>query len=169
MAIHYAPQVSPVSIDTHYTPSALAARLIALVPLSRADTVLDPAAGKNQVFLRQFGVARKLSCEVAGGVDFLTTPLAYDWAITNPPYHLLWQFIEKAATEATKGFAFLVNINGFNSLTPRRLRVLRQRKFTLQHLHVCQVKRWFGRYYFVVFTKETNGPCAVTWDDAPWE
>ena len=169
MAIRYAPQTAPASISKHYTPPKLAARLVSLVPISRNDTVLDPAAGANRVFIRHFSVRRKLACEIEAGVDFLRTPLSYDWAVTNPPYHLLWPFIEKAASEARKGFAFLVNINGFNSLTPRRLRLLRERGFAMRHLHVCQVRHGFGRYYFFVFSKETGRGCTLSWDNDTWE
>jgi hypothetical protein len=169
MPSRYNPQVPPASIEHHYTPPNLAARLVSFVPLRKDDAVLDPAAGANRVFARHFGVHRRMECEIAAGSDFLAMPLVYDWAITNPPYHLLWRFIEKAARESRKGFAFLVNINGFNSLTPRRLRLLAEQQFSLRHLHVCQVRRWFGRYYFVVFAKEVSGACAITWDEKPWE
>jgi hypothetical protein len=169
MAIRYAPQNPPASISKHCTPPKLAARLVSLVPLSGGDTVLDPAAGPNRVFMRHFAVKRRLACEITTGVDFLKTPLTYDWGITNPPYHLLWPFIEKTAGEARKGFAFLVNINGLNSLTPRRLRWLRDRQFAMRHLHVCQVRKWFGRYYFFVFSKETRKGCILSWDNEVWD
>ena len=104
MTIQYAKQKPPASIAKHFTPPRLAARLVSLVPLSIKDTVLDPAAGTNRAFFQQFGVKRRLACEITKGVDFLKTPLVYDWAITNPPYHLLWSFVEKAASEARKGF-----------------------------------------------------------------
>jgi hypothetical protein len=166
--LRYAEQVAPDRIDKHYTPLALARFLVELVPVASTDRVIDPAAGASRAFLQCFPTRRRMHCEMDEGSDFLAAPLAYDWAITNPPYHLLWAYIDKASREASKGFAFLVNINGINTLTPKRLELLRQRQFHLRHLHVCQVKRWFGRYYFYVFVKRP-GACRLTWDLAPWQ
>ena len=166
--LRYAEQISPTQIEKHYTPPALASFLVGLVPIHPNDRIIDPAAGRAQPFLRSFPATRRTHCEIDEGSDFLATTLSYEWAITNPPYHLLWAFIDKASCEASKGFAFLININGVNSLTPRRLRLLQERRFHLRRLHVCQVKQWFGRYYFVVFSKR-GGQCKLSWDLAPWQ
>jgi hypothetical protein len=164
----YAEQVAPKAIGKHYTPLALARHLVELVPIEGRDRVIDPAAGKSRAFVSSFPVAKRMHCEIEEGIDFLNINLSYEWAITNPPYHLLWDFIDKASREASKGFAFLVNINGINTLTPKRLELLRQRRFHLRRLHVCQVKQWFGRYYFYVFAKQ-RGRCEVSWDLTPWQ
>jgi hypothetical protein len=128
--------------------------------------VIDPAAGSTKPFYSNI-VAHRMYCEVQEGTDFLNSEFSYDWAITNPPYHLLWKFIDKASLEARKGFAFLVNINGINTLTPRRLQILTSRGFHLRALHVCTVRKWFGRYYFYVFEKK-SGPCRTTSDIESW-
>lgn len=166
--LKYAEQISPERIEKHYTPAALARFLVSIVPIQPNDRVLDPAAGKERPFLRAFPTKKRAHCEIEEGSDFLALTLDYDWAITNPPYHLLWAFIDKASQEARKGFGFLVNINGVNTLTPKRLALLRERQFHLRRLHVCQVKQWFGRYYFFVFTKRA-GQCRVSWDPTPWQ
>jgi hypothetical protein len=173
MSITYAKQKPPNSITKHYTPESLAERLVSLVPVVPVDTVLDPSAGKNDVFLKHIKAKRKLRCEIEDGIDFLAKKMTYDWAITNPPYHLLWGrsgggFIDKASQEARKGFAFLVNINGINTLTPKRLALLRERGFYMRHLHVLNVRAWMGRYFFYVFCKE-HGMCAHTWDTETWK
>jgi hypothetical protein len=164
----FAEQTRPENIERHYTPLALARHLVGLIPITPTDRVIDPAAGATRPFLRAFPTRKKLHCEIDEGTDFLTTPYDYDWAITNPPYHLLWAFMDKASQEADKGFAFLVNINGINTLTPKRLELLRRRQFHLRRLHVCQVKQWFGRYYFYVFAKQ-RGNCRMSWDHVPWQ
>lgn len=167
MAITFAAQKPPQDIAAHYTPPELARRLIGLVPTLPSDTIIDPSAGVSRVFFRQFRAARRLACEISEGTNFLGKTYRYDWAISNPPYHLLWAFIDKTSAEARKGFAYLVNINGLNCLTPKRLALLEQRGFHLRALHVCTVRRWFGRYYFVVFTK-ASGPCVMSWDAKTW-
>ncbi len=165
--LKFAEQVAPTHIDKHYTPIALARHLVGLVPIEPTDRVIDPAAGASRSFLRWFPTRKRICCEISEGKDFLTKQLDYDWAITNPPYHLLWAYIDKASAEADKGFAFLVNINGINTLTPKRLELLSHRRFYLRRLHVCQVKRWFGRYYFYVFSRQA-GRCRLSWDDTQW-
>jgi hypothetical protein len=168
MAIVYRIQRPPSNIEQHYTPGLLAQRLVKLVPVAPEDVVLDPAAGRTRVFAKSLAVRRVLYCEVEEGIDFMSQSLAYDWAITNPPYHLLWKFIEKASQEARKGFAFLVNINGINTLTPKRLALLEERRFHMRHLHVCNVKQWMGRYYFYVFRRQA-GAVQLSWDLPSWQ
>ena len=167
MAITFATQEPPKDIANHYTPPELARRLVALVPYRRTDILIDPSAGASRAFYRQFRTTRRLACEIGEGTDFLADPYSYDWAISNPPYHLLWAFIDKTSCEARKGFGYLVNINGLNSLTPKRHELLAERGFGLRTLHVCNVRRWFGRYYFVVFTK-VREPCVLSWDVQSW-
>jgi len=165
--LRYAAQKPPGNIAKHYTPVALANHLVGLVPIGKNDCVLDPSAGRTRVFYKAFPTRRKLYCEVTEGSDFLARPLVYDWAITNPPYHLLWKFIDKTSQEGLKGFGFLVNINGINTLTPKRLELLRGRGFHLRLLHTCNVKQWFGRYYFYVFQRQ-KGECFLSWDTKSW-
>ena len=167
MAIRYAAQKPPEKIEKHCTPLDLARRLVALVPLRHNDVVVDPAGGKNLVFYRAFPRCRK-AYDIENGDDFLALPLTYDWAITKPPYHLLWKFIEKASSEAREGFASLVNINGINTLTPKRLAFLEEHGFHMRHLHVVNIKAWLGKYYFYVFGRNP-GPCALSWDVKSWE
>jgi hypothetical protein len=167
MAIRYAAQAAPADIQKHYTPACLAARLGQLVPVHAADVVLDPAAGPSKAFLEGIRARRRIAFDIEEGTDFLSTPASYDWAITNPPYHLLWPFIDKASREARRGFAFLVNINGINTLTPKRLALLAGRGFHMRRLHVCQVRQWFGRYYFYVFGRQA-GACILSWDLDLW-
>jgi hypothetical protein len=168
MAIAYRKQRPPSNIEHHYTPEPLARRLVRLVPVGPDDVVLDPAAGKTRIFVKSIAARRILYCEVDEGMDFMSHSLDYDWAITNPPYHLLWKFIDKTSQEARKGFAFLVNINGINTLTPKRLALLEQRRFHMRSLHVCNVKQWMGRYYFYVFRRDV-GAIQLSWDLQSWQ
>ena len=167
MAIRYAAQKPPEKIEKHYTPLDLARRLVALVPLRDNDAVVDPAAGKNLVFYRvlpavQESVRHRERRRLSGIVADIRLG---DYQSAN---HLLWKFIEKSSSEARKGFAFLVNINGINTLTPKRLAYLQEQGFHMRHLHVVNVKAWMGRYYFYVFGRNP-GPCALSWDVKSWE
>jgi len=85
-----------------------------------------------------------------------------DWVVGNPPFYEGWKFMEKALQIAQQGIAFLGNINFFNQFTPRRLALIKNSGFYLQRIHVVADKRWFGRYYYLIFTIEENN--FLTWE-----
>lgn len=77
--------------------------------------------------------------------------------ISNPPYHLSWEFTKKALEIANVGIAWLLNNQCLNSqLTPRRIELIKQKGFYLQKIQVVADKRWFGRYYYLIFSKVEN-------------
>jgi hypothetical protein len=157
----------------HYTPEPLAKYLISLLPIEETDVLLDPACGENRVFFRNFPSRKKDFCEVQmslggrdAGKDFLEYWKQVDWAITNPPFHLYWPFVEHASMICRKGFAFLTSSNAFLSYTPKRLTLLSERGFGMTNLHVLNIKQWFGRYYFVVFQKGKGS--IISWSEQTW-
>lgn len=153
----------PNDITFHYTNEQMVKDLIALLPLKETDTCLDAGSGKNKVWFNNFPVIVKYECEIEDGVDFMDWFNKVDWIIGNPPFHESWKFTQKAIQNAQKGIAFLVNNTGINSqMTPRRLQIMKDAGFYLQRLHIVADKRWFGRYYFLIFTKEKNS--LLTWN-----
>ena len=144
-------------ISFHYTKPEMVKDLIDLIPLQANDSVLDAGSGKNKVWYNNIpDYCLKEECEIEDGIDFLTIDKHYDWIIGNPPFHLGWKFLEKASEISNKGIAFLGNLNFFNSCLPNRFEKLADREFYLQKIHIVQDKRWFGRYYFLIFTKNAN-------------
>ena len=146
----------PKDITFHYTNEQMVKDLIAITPLS--GSVLDAGSGKNKVWYKNIPDGlEKYECEIEDGVDFMDWNKKVDWIIGNPPYHIGWQFTEKASKIANKGIAWLVNNVEMNSLfTPRRLSLINDAGFTLKSIKVVADKRWFGRYYYLIFTKENN-------------
>lgn len=128
--------------------------LLAITPIT--GSVLDAGSGKNKIWFNNlFG--EKYECEIEDGNDFLLWDKPVDWIVGNPPYHIGWQFTEKATLLAKKGIAWLVNNTEMNSLfTPRRQQIILNNGFYLQKIHIVADKRWFGRYYYLIFTKEPN-------------
>ena len=143
-------------ITFHYTNPEMVRDLIRLIPISETDTFLDAGSGKNKIwyFSVQNTVVEKYECEIEDGVDFLTWDKKVDWVIGNPPFHQGWAFTEKASQIANKGIAFLGNLNFWNSCLPGRFEILKQRGFEVSLIHIVQDKRWFGRYYFIIFEKK---------------
>lgn len=147
-------KTKPKDITFHYTNEEMVKDLIKLVPLKEGDIILDAGSGKNKVWQKNCPM-KCLECELEDGCDFLQWDKKVDWVIGNPPFHQSWLFTEKAINIAEKGIAFLVNNQGLNSqMTPRRLQTMKDNGFELQHIRVVADKRWFGRYYFLIFEKK---------------
>jgi hypothetical protein len=148
----------PKDITFHYTNEQMVKDLILLIPFKLGDSVLDAGSGKNKVWYNNLpNNLIKYECEIEDGHDFLEYTEKYDWIIGNPPFHIGWEFTEKAIQLANKGICWLVNNTEMNSLfTPRRQRIIREYGFYLEKIHIVSDKRWFGRYYFLIFTKNPN-------------
>lgn len=166
---------APKDISFHYTNEQMVKDLIALLPLKENDIVLDAGSGKNKVWYNNVPKeCVRYECEIEDGEDFLTYNKRYDWIIGNPPFagnkvdergrhpNLIPQWIQKASELANKGMGFLINHKVINFLTTARLERLKEKGFYLTKMHIVADKRWFGRYYFLIFTKENNN--FVSWN-----
>jgi len=150
----------PKDITFHYTNEEMVKDLIAITPLS--GSVLDAGSGKNKVWYKNIPEnLEKYECEIEDGYDFLEWNKKVDWVIGNPPFNIGWKFIEKMTEIAQKGIAVLGNINNFNQFTPKRLEAMKENGFELQHIHIVADKRWFGRYYYLIFEKKKG---FVSWE-----
>jgi hypothetical protein len=151
----------PKDISFHYTNEQMVKDLMAIIPFKEGDTALDAGSGKNKVWQKNCPV-ECMECEIEDGTDFMDWTLKTDWVIGNPPFHESWKFTEKALSLAEKGVAFLVNNTGLNSqFTPRRLQITKDAGFEITHIKVVADKRWFGRYYFLIYEKK---PGFVSWE-----
>ena len=146
----------------HQTPVALAQALISLVPLEPHDTLYDPFKGEG-AFYDHFpeGHSKDWS-EITQGRNYEDYLGEYDWVITNPPFQLekrgkrvnsIWLLLDYYSQRAKKGIAFLCNDNLPSTLTPRRIAILEGRGFFIESIVVCNVKRWRGRYFFIILRK----------------
>lgn len=153
-------------ITFHYTKENMVKDLIKLIPFVKNDYVLDAGSGKNKVWFNNIPqFCKKEEYELEDGIDFIETleSKKFDWIIGNPPFHLGWAFLDKASKLSNKGIAFLGNLNFLNStVLPNRMELLRERGFYLNKIHIVQDKRWFGRYFFVIFTK--NPEDFISWN-----
>lgn len=148
----------------HYTNKEMVDFLMPFLPLSKDDTVLDAGSGKNKVWFNALSVRLKFECELDDGCNFFDCDCRFDWIIGNPPFHISWLFTKHAMSIAKKGVAFLVNNTGLNSqMTPRRLSKMKEMGFSLNRIVVVSDKRWFGRYYFLVYTKKPSD--FVSWSE----
>ena len=149
-------------ITFHYTNEDMVKELLNIVPYQFDDVLLDPSAGVNKVFYNNFKCDKKMFCEIDLGIDFYSFNEEVDWIITNPPFHESWKFIQHTLPLCRKGFAYLFNVNAWNSLTPLRLQKISEYGFNLSKVHIVMDSRWFGRYYFCIFEKKENN--FLTWN-----
>lgn len=167
--IIYADRTNQLDLDPkfHFTDELMVRDLISLIPFASTDSVLDAGSGKNKVWFNNIPVKDKYECEILDGLDFFDWNAFVDWVIGNPPFasnervngkrtSLIPKWIDKSSCIARKGMAFLVNYKCFNSLTPVKLERLRQRGFTIKHIHIVSDKRWYGRYFFIIFTRDNS-------------
>lgn len=162
----------------HQTPILLAADLIKFVPIVAGDTLLEPFKGEGAFYNSFPDHTNKIYSEIEEGIDYRDLKAEHvDWVITNPPFKLPVKIIKKHGGKeerqfllknaifpllvhysliAKKGIAFLVSDYALNSLTTRRLQKMKEAGFYLKQMIVCGAKKWRGRYYFLIFTKE---PC----------
>lgn len=150
----------------HQTPPALCKDLINYVPLCEGDIVLEPFKGEGAFFDVFPDYVQKEWCEITQGRDYTSHIGDIDWVISNPPFRLeghtgrrnaFWELIEYYSSRVRKGIAFLGNDYCLGTLTPVRLEKLRCLGFNIQKIVVCNVKKWRGRYYFIVISK-THSP-----------
>ncbi len=89
------PDLKPNDMVT--TPPHIAKQMIDFYQIPLRATILDPCRGGG-AFYNQYpsraGV-RKDWCEITEGRDFFDWPYKVDWIITNPPYSIFPQFLEK--------------------------------------------------------------------------
>jgi len=136
----------------HYTNEQMVKDLIKLTPIK--GSVLDAGSGDKVWFNNLKG--KKYECELDRGCDFYEWDKRVDWVIGNPPFHESWKFFEKSVDIVNTGIAFLINNQAFNSWTPKRFEIFKEKGFYLNKIHIVSDKRWFGRYYYLIFTKEKN-------------
>ena len=150
----------------HQTPAELAKLLIAKVPLIEGDKVLEPFKGEGAFYNHFPDFVEKSWCEIQEGRDYKAHEGEVDWVISNPPFRLenekgkrensFYPLLEYYSTRVKKGIAFLGNDYCFSTLTPKRMKKLNELGWFLQGYTICNVKKWRGRYFFIIFQKREN-------------
>ena len=151
----------PEDITFHYTNENMVKDLIKIITIKENESVLDAGSGKNKVWYNNIQNKEKYECELEDGNENLLWTKKVDWVMGNPPFDIGWKLIEKSIDVANVGIAVLGSIKFFNQFTPARLEIMKSKGFELQHIRVVADKRWFGRYYFLIFEKK---PGFVSWE-----
>jgi hypothetical protein len=108
---------SPVRLnqDVYPTPDYCVEKLLHWLDLNGRNgqplTFFEPCRGAGAIYDRIPAGARKSHCEILEGTDYLTTPVGrQDIIITNPPYSLALEFLQKSLREADT-VVYLLRLN----------------------------------------------------------
>lgn len=148
----------------HQTPAACAAALVVHCAIEPGDVILEPFRGEG-AFFNAFPAtgAQHLWAEIREGREYQDVSGSYDWVITNPPFRLdtdgkrvnsFWFLLDYYSQRARKGIAFLGNDRCFSVLTPKRVGLLASRGWGITKIVVSSIKKWRGRYFFIVLEKK---------------
>lgn len=150
----------------HQTPNELAEKLIKFVPLVDNDCILEPFKGEGAFYNNFPQFTKNNWCEIEEGIDFKDFDYdknKIDWVISNPPFRLetpdkkrtnsFYYILDFFLTRVNKGIAFLGNDYCLGSLTPKRINDLNNKGFYINKIFVCNVRKWRGRYYFIIISK----------------
>jgi hypothetical protein len=146
----------------HQTPAPLAVELVGQLPIVPTDVLYEPFRGEG-AFYNAFPTENpKGWSEIREQRDYKDYTGEYDWVITNPPFRLdegekrvnaFWKLLDYYTDRAKKGVAFLANDSCLGTLTPKRVAHLAEKGWGIHHITVCSVKKWRGRYFFIVLKK----------------
>ena len=143
-------------IEKHYTPLETVRYCLKKLKLRKNDLVLDVGSGLNMIWYNNIN-CKKDWVEIDKQKDFFNYNKQVDWCIGNPPFRNLWDYLEKAFKISKKGVAFLLAVDFWNRLTQKRLRIMKELGFNITEINVLEVKKWFGRYFFIKFEKNKKG------------
>lgn len=141
-----------------YTPSALAASLVARINFDDAKVVLDPCSGLG-AFYRAFPkwIARE-ECEIDYSKgDFYDWNIPVCWVISNPPFEDLTKWIEHTCRIAQLGFAYLIPTY---ALSHNRLKMIESWGFYCTEATIIEnPKEWNLGFpmAFYIFKKKDKG------------
>lgn len=148
----------------HQTPRELCEKLIKLIPLVEGDKVYEPFKGEGNFYNSFPDFVEKDWSEIEEDRDFYEYDKPYEWVITNPPFRLenktgirensFYKILKYFCSKANKGVALLGNDYCLSTLTPIRMREINKLGFYLNKIIVCNIKKWRGRYFFIIFSKE---------------
>lgn len=139
------------------TPPELALALIEYVPIEFRDVCWEPFSGEGAFYNAMRKKTQAVNwTEIENGRDYKDAQGNFDWIVTNPPFNGTGSFskiLMELAPRCEKGMAILGNQYCFTSLTPKRLKLLEDKGLYLTKVVICNIKKWYGKYYFMVFTR----------------
>ena len=140
--------------DKVYTPHEVASDCMDKIryKIKPHHHLFEPFYGKG-VFYDLFGDNPKNYTEIDMVLDFFDVPddIETDYLITNPPYSIMTEIINKMMNMINlKGFGLLVNNL---TMAPNRLQIFEDNDFYPTDLYIFKINKWFGYCNFWFFEK----------------
>jgi hypothetical protein len=96
--------------DLVMTPIPVAIQTINLYDIPAGSKILDPCRGEGAFYDNYPTNCEKDFCEITEGKDFFDYEGHVDWIITNPPYSILDEFLQKSF-EVSDNVVFLIPLS----------------------------------------------------------
>ena len=163
--------------DFYETPYSITRHLLNVENFDYKLTICEPACGDGAIV--------KVLQEKTNNVvfydiqkNFLTETEQYDYIITNPPFSIAYEFIQKAKIVAKKKFAFLLPLSYLHG-KQRYDRIYSDKEYPLKKVYVFTRYPMLGEklredgkyntgmmvYAWFIFEKNYTGPSVIDWID----
>jgi hypothetical protein len=139
-----------------------------MLEIEAGDILLEPFKGEGSFYNNFPENTTNHFTEIEEGLDYKDFNQTVDWVISNPPFRLetgtkrvnsFFPLVEYYSTRVNKGIAFLGNDYCLSTLSPSRIKKLEQNNLFLNKVVVCNIRKWRGRYFFIVFKKDEPSEC----------
>ncbi len=146
----------------HYTPIEITKELIKDIDFIDNETVLETCRGGGAFYDILPDNVEKDWCEIDMGRDFFEHTTPTDISIANPPYRIetpegrknaLIKWMDHQFKITKKECWLLLNGKCWSSMTPNRLNKWKSLGWNLCFMRILSIKKWYGRYYWVCFSK----------------
>ena len=129
--------------DFYETPYSITSRMLEFEHFDYKLPVLEPACGNGaitKILKKKWDLELINSYDINGGLnsppkDFLTEESEYDYIITNPPFSLAYEFIQKCKQLTKKKFLLLLPLSYLHG-KKRYDNIWTDTDFPLSHIHV---------------------------------
>ena len=148
--------------DVFYTPAAVAETHIKSIQALPTDIWLDPFAGKK-VYYNAFPTNNKHYTEISEGKDFFSFQTPVDIICSNPPYSCIDKVLQHSISLQPRVISYLL-LEG--KLTPKRLEFMNKHGYSLTHMYLTKVWKWYGFSVAYTFTKTPtiNNTATIQYD-----
>jgi hypothetical protein len=163
--------------DFYETPYSITRHLLNVEDFDYNLIICEPACGDGAIVkvLRE-----KTNNTIFYDIEknFLTEIEQYDYIITNPPFSIAYEFIQKAKIVAKKKFAFLLPLSYLHG-KKRYDDIYSDKEYPLKKVYVFTRYPMLGEklredgkyntgmmvYAWFIFEKNYNGPSMIDWID----
>jgi hypothetical protein len=130
--------------DVYITPESLVRRHLSIFEGMSDVVVLDPFRGSGayfNLFSEFFPESEYDWCEIEAGRDFFQYKGEPDVIVSNPPYSMIGQILEKCYELRPRYISFLLQMH---NITPHRIQRANEMGYYVLDYTIARVDRWFG-------------------------